>query len=118
MIRGLKNLINYADNHPRVSKLDVGQGGWKTPWSFKMTKKGEIYVMDSDLEPTGGGTLEVYIEKTKEGYDVDFTKVSDHGIDVCDDESEFNECIVGNPEWVCVGTIKDDPELTIGANGQ
>jgi hypothetical protein len=45
--------------------------------------------------------------KTESGYDVDFTKVIDHGITTVQDAHRLNDGIMGNPEWVKVGNIKE-----------
>jgi hypothetical protein len=61
MIKGLQNLLDYEAARPVISKLDVGEGGWLVPWMFMMTKKeGNIYVQDTEIEPSSGGTLQVF----------------------------------------------------------
>lgn len=108
MIKGLQNLLDYESRHPTISKIDVGESGWLVPWMFKMTREGDIFVNDTNLESEGGGTLEVLLTKTKDGFDVDFTNVKDHGIDVVDKEENLNDGVMGEINWIKVGNVKNE----------
>ena len=108
MIRGLQKMLDYAKEHPKISEIDVGESGWTVPCMFRMTKNGDVYVQDVELDQEKGGTVQAFIKKTEKGFDVDFSNVEDQGLTVVESEEDLSSGIINPSEFIKVGNIKEN----------
>ena len=108
MIRGLDKIMN--ERPTLIKNIRVGQKGYAVPWGSVILKNGDVYLNGMyDIEPESHGTLELYIEKTTNGFIVDYSKVErfDSYADTLDDKVKG---VMGSKkeDWIKVGNVTEE----------
>lgn len=111
-ITGFGKILEYQKTHPKLSKLDVGEFGYLLPWQFRLTKKGDLFMQDTEIDPEFGGTRCVKVTRIsdqKDGFDVDFSRMYDGAdVDMVESEEHLSDGIVCGSDliWIKIGNLK------------
>lgn len=108
MIRGLDKVMN--ERPCLIKNLKAGQRGYAVSWASVILKNGDVYLNGMyDIEPESHGTLELYIEKTVDGFIVDYSKV-DRFDSYADSLEDKANCVMGSKieDWIKVGNVTEE----------
>lgn len=108
MIRGLERVM--SERPTLIKNLQPGQKGYAVSWASVILKNGDVYLNGMyDIEPKMGGALQLYIEKTVNGFIVDYSKVERFD-DYADSLDDKVKCVVGSKkeDWIKVGNVTEE----------